>query len=268
MEIKVLGLLEAVHNGVSITPSARKPRQILSLLALRAGQLVTVRALVDELWEANPPRSAIAVVQTYIMKLRRCIDGTMTPDEIGGAKQTLVTLASGYMLNIAPVDVDANRFLDLASAGERAIDRGDDQAASRLLTEALAIWRGPALSDVSVGALLGIDVARLEQSRLSALTSRIDVELRLGRHQHVLTELAELNARYPLHEKLCAQYMTALQVSGCTWRALEVFRAFRRRLVDELGIEPSARLQYLQNTILNAGTDPDQLALREALASR
>jgi DNA-binding SARP family transcriptional activator len=121
--------------------------------------------------------------------------------------------------------------------------------------------------DVRVGALLRVEVARLEQSRLGVLESRIEADLRLGRHHQLLGELAELTARYPMHETLCAQYMTVLSASGCKWRALEIFRTLRQKLVEELGVEPSAQVQNLQRAILNSDVAPWEPGLRTPAAA-
>lgn len=256
MEIKVLGALEALHNGVSIVPTAGKPRQVLALLAINAGQMVPARALIDELWGSeNAPRSAIQLVQTYILRLRQGIDHAGSTDA-GAAKQILMTRPGGYTLDVAEEDVDTHLFDKLARGGEQALESGDHRSASRMLSMALDVWRGPALVDVRVGAQLGIEVERLSQSRLTVLESRIDADLGLGRHHQLLGELAELTARYPLHETLCEQYMTALNRCGCKWRALEIFHRLRQRLVDELGIEPSIRVRRVQHAILSSDTTP------------
>jgi SARP family transcriptional regulator, regulator of embCAB operon len=260
MEVKVLGPLEARENGRSILLTASKPRQILALLAMSAGELVTVSELVEELWGLNAPRSAIQSVQTYILRLRQGIEAALPTGGVAVAKDVLVTRPCGYALDIAPQAVDVHGYQELAAAGERAMEANDYQAASRLFGSALSRWRGPALVDVRVGPRLGIEVARLEQSRLGVLESRIDADLGLGRHRQLLSELAELTTRYPMHEKLCAQYMTALYVSGCKWRALEVFRTLRQNLVEELGVEPSVHVQRLQRAILNCDEELDRPA--------
>jgi DNA-binding SARP family transcriptional activator len=261
MEIRILGPLEAKRNGTSIAPTARKPRQVFSLLAVCAGQLVTVPALVEELWGMDPPRSAIQLVQTYILRLRQLIEETLPSGSAGAAKDILITRPGGYTLDISPEAVDVYEYQELSAAGDRAVEAGDYRSASGLLGKALTVWRGPALVDVRVGPRLGVEVARLEQSRLGVLESRIEADLHLGRHHQLLGELAELTARYPMHEKLCAQYMTALYVSGCKWRALEIFRTLRQKLVDELGVEPSVQVQHLQRAILNSDVEQKEPAL-------
>ena len=263
MEIKVLGPLEAHENGRSVVPTAAKPRQILALLALEAGQVVPVPTLIEELWRLEPPRSALTTLQTYILHLRRQIDAALGP--AGGAKDLLATRHNGYQLNVEG-GVDVHKYERLTAAGTRAAERGDHEAASRLLRSALEVWRGPALVDVQAGLRLGIEVIRLEESKLSVLELCIDADLRLGRHYPLLSELAKLNASYPMHENLCAQFMIALYRSGRQWRALDVFRNLRDTLVDELGVEPSARLQLLQRAILRS--DPSLMTGSPTAASR
>ncbi|HET9142301.1 AfsR/SARP family transcriptional regulator [Actinophytocola sp.] len=260
MKVKVLGPLEAWHNGVPVVPTARKPRQVLAMLAICARQLIPVSTLIEELWGiTEAPRSATQLVQTYILRLRQHIDDAMLA---GAGKQILITRPGGYTLDIAPEDVDVHRFAQLSTSGERAMEAGDYAAASKLLGSALETWRGPTLVDVRVGFRLGVEVERLEQSRLGVLESRIEADLRIGRHHQLLGELAELTALYPLHEKLCEQYMTALYACGCKWKALEIYRRLRKRLVDELGVEPSVQVQQLQHAILNSDVDLDAVAIR------
>lgn len=254
MEVKVLGPLDAQVNGSSIVPTAAKPRQILALLALEAGQVVTVPALIEELWGMQPPRSALTTLQTYILHLRRLIDAALADRGAGAAKDLLVTRCGGYLLNIDDGSVDVQAYERLAAAGVRAIEVADDESASRLLRAALDVWRGQVLVDVQAGLRLAIEVIRLEESKLGVLELCIDTELRLGRHYTLLSELAVLNASHPMNENLCAQFMVALYRSGRQWRALDVYKRLRDTLVGELGVEPSARLQNLQRAIL--GSDP------------
>jgi DNA-binding SARP family transcriptional activator len=252
MEVNILGTLEASVNGTSIVPTAGKPRQVLSLLAINAGQLVTVPTLVEELWGLKTPRSAVQTVQTYILGLRKRITQTMPAGRRSEARNILATRPCGYTLNIPLDDVDMNRYQDLAGSGQRALTSGDYESASKLLGAGLDIWRGPALVDVQTGPRLDIEITRLEQTRLTMLEFRIEADLKLGRHHQLLPELASLTAQYPLHEKMCAHYMAALHVCGMKWRALEVFWNLRATLVRELGVEPSIQVQRLQRAILSS----------------
>ncbi|GLZ36161.1 hypothetical protein Lesp02_83480 [Lentzea sp. NBRC 105346] len=248
MDIKVLGPLEAHDNGVSITPTASKPRQVLALLGLHAGHVVTVPALIEELWGMAPPRSALTTLQTYVLQVRRRIEAAGAD----AAKDVLVTRYGGYLLEIGTGRVDVVEYERLAAQGQRALEAGELERASRLLRSALQVWRGPVLADVRIGLRLGMEVTRLEESRLGVLEAQMDADLRLGRHQKLLGELALLTAQHPLHENFCAQHMLALYRSGRQSRALEAYRTLHDRIVEELGLAPSERLRRLHQAILTA----------------
>ncbi|WP_030720963.1 AfsR/SARP family transcriptional regulator [Streptomyces sp. NRRL F-2580] len=255
MKIKVLGPLSAEVNGGSIVPTARKPRQILTLLALYPGRMVPVPTLMEELWGTNLPQSALTTLQTYILQLRRQLGTAMGPGgggpgSAGGAKEVLVTRHGGYLLQIPPDAVDVHEYESLVTRGHSDFERGDDESAAAMLRAALTLWQGPALVDVRVGPILEIEVMRLEESRLVTVERRIDVDLRLGRHTELLAELTELIARHPQHEGLHSQAMVALYRSGRQATALDVYRRLRGRLIEDLGVEPSPQLQRLHQAML------------------
>lgn len=264
VEIRVLGTLDVRVGGVSVVPSAPKPRQVLGLLALRADQVVPTEVLADELWSGRPPRSARTTVQTYVLQLRELIDRALAAagaaKEASCAKDVLVTSPGGYLLDSGGGPTDLREFERLAGAGYRAMDGEDHPAAARLLGEALALWRGPAFADVPVGGQLTVEARRLEETRLCALDQRIEADLRLGRHRVLLAELTVLVDRYRTHESLHGQYMVALHRSGRRGEALEAYQRLRNTLVQELGMEPSAGLRRLQRSILLAG--PEHVAER------
>ncbi|MFD9336905.1 BTAD domain-containing putative transcriptional regulator [Streptomyces sp. NPDC060028] len=270
MDITVLGALAVRVNGVSITPTAPKPRQVLALLALHADQVVPVSALTEELWAGKPPRSARTTLQTYVLQLRAMIStalGQGEGAEVAGdsgsedgtpvrtAKDVLVTLPGGYLLDSGGAASDIREFDRLAGMGYRAMDAGDFPGAARLLREALALWQGPAFADVQGGAQLEMETRRLEESRLCALDQRIDADIRLGRHRELLAELTVLASRYRTHENLHGQFMLALHRSGRRGEALDVYQRLRATLVREQGLEPSTALRALQRSILMAGPE-------------
>lgn len=250
MEIAVLGPLTARLGQTSVVPSAAKPRQVLALLALNSGREVGIRALADELWGDRPPRSADATLQTYVKQLRRLIAAALGPDPGRGPRDVLIRRHNGYVLDAPPDSTDAARFEQLARRGRSALETGDPGAASEQLAQALLLWRGPALADVTPGRMLGAEVLRLEELRLTALEDRIAADLRLGRHDMLLGELTGLTARFPLHERLHGQLMVALCRSGRTWQALEVYGRLRAAFVEDLGLEPSPQLKRLHQAVL------------------
>jgi DNA-binding SARP family transcriptional activator len=274
VDIDVLGTLAVRLNGVSITPTAPKPRQVLALLALRAGQVVPVGDLAEELWGSRPPRSARATLQTYILQLRELIGAALengTGDGTGQrrpAKDVLLTVPGGYLLKGGDGTRDVREFERLAGTGYRAMDAEDYPQAARLLRQALDLWTGHALADVHAGPQLETEVKRLEESRLCALDQRVEADLRLGRHRELLAELTVLVSRYPTHETLCGQYMLALYRSGRRGEALDAYQRLRATLVRTMGLEPSLALAKLQRSILMSGPDtaPARTATRASAA--
>nr|WP_203644600.1 AfsR/SARP family transcriptional regulator [Streptomyces sp. SID14478] len=267
-----MGTLAVRENGVSVTPRAPKPRQVLALLALHADQVVPVASLIEELWGDCPPRSARTTLQTYVLQLREMIATALEKDPEGAAPRTpkdvLATAPGGYVLHTSGGSSDVREFDRLAGLGYRAMDGGDFPRAARELGDALALWTGSALADVQAGPQLEMQTRRLDETRLCALDQRIEADLRLGRHRELLGELTVLVSRYRTHENLHAQFMLALHRSGRRSEALDVYQRLRATLVRELGLEPSSGLRRLQRSILMAnpehttetlGTDRERL---------
>ncbi|WP_406004792.1 AfsR/SARP family transcriptional regulator [Streptomyces sp. NBC_00637] len=260
MNIRLMGTFEITLNGAAVMPTAPKPRQLLALLALHAGRVVSVASLTEELWGDRPPRTARTILQTYVLQLRELITAALGRGQEGDAagrtaKDVLVTAPGGYLLDNAGATLDVQELERLTGVGYRAMHDGDFQGAARHLGEALALWTGPAFADVQAGPQLEMEARRLEEMRLCALDQRIEAELRLGRHRDLLVELTVLVNRYPTHENLHGQYMLALHRSGRRGEALEAYRRIRATLVRELGLEPSAGLRRVQQMILMAGPE-------------
>lgn len=249
-EINVLGALEVSFNGVSVVPTARKPHHLMAMLAMNVGKLVTSSTLKEELWANNAPRSANSTLQTYVLHLRNIIRTALPADQEDQVREILVTRHAGYMLQVDPESVDANRYDRLAGAGRAAGAGGDQAKAERLLSAALALWRGPVLADVATGPQLEIEAMRLSERRLTDITLRIDAELYLGRHHQVLGDLTALCARHPYMENFQAQFMLALYRSGRQGQALEVYHDMLTTIRDHLGVDPSHRLRELHRAIL------------------
>ncbi|MEW1552154.1 AfsR/SARP family transcriptional regulator [Streptomyces tsukubensis] len=260
MKIQVLGPLSAEVDGGSIVPTAAKPRQILSLMALHPGRVMPIPLLMEEIWGTAPPQSAQTTLQTYILQLRRRLALAMrasTPDSV---KEVLATRHGGYLLQVPERSVDVHEYERLAQEGQAAFTAGNSELAARRLRAALDLWSGPALVDVRVGPILEIEVSRLEESRLATVERRIDADLRLGRHRELLAELIDLTARNPQHEGLHAQVMVALYRSGRQAGALDAYRRLRTRLIGELGVEPSPQLQRLHQAMLTVDPQLDVIA--------
>jgi SARP family transcriptional regulator, regulator of embCAB operon len=264
MTIQVLGPLTVRLNQVPIMPCAAKPRQVLALLALNAGRLVTVSTLLEELWGDHPPVSALTTLQTYVLASRRRMAAAMGPGR--DPKGVLHTRHDGYQLDTQASQIDVKRFGQLAQSGRAAAEKGDHPTAAELLERALELWRGPALVDIRKGRVLELEAMALEEARISVLSRRIEADLALGRHADILGELTTLTATHPLNENFAAQLITALYRTGHVARSLQEYHRLRIALVDELGIEPSPRLQQLQQAVLSG--DPSLAAAEPAFRQR
>lgn len=250
--IHVLGPL-AVHLGTRlVTPSAAKQRQVLALLALNAGRLVTVTTLMEELWGDYPPRSSATTLQTYIFQLRRKLADHVPRERV--ATELLRTSHSGYLLECR---TDVDDFHRLSRAGSRAAEAGDQQVVSEILGKALALWRGAAFTDVRQGPVLETERESLEETRLGVIQRRLEADLALNRHADILGELTRLVAMHPMNENFWGFLMMAHYRSGRVARALDTFQRLRAILGRELGVDPCPRLQQLHQAILSGDPDLD-----------
>lgn len=256
-EINVLGALEVTVDGKSVVPSASKPRQLLAMLAINVGRVVTSTTLMEELWGTGSPRSAPGTLQTYVLQVRKLIREALPAGQQNLAREIVATRHTGYVLQIDSDCVDLIRYTRLATAGRVAGAAGNYEEAERLLSEALGLWRGPVLVDVPAGPQLEIEVMRLAESRLTDLTLRVDIDLYLRRHHQLLGDLAALCARHPYMENFMAQYMIALYRSGRMGQALQVYRDMSANIRDHLGVDPSHRLQQLHRAILTGDSIVD-----------
>jgi DNA-binding SARP family transcriptional activator/CheY-like chemotaxis protein len=252
IEFRLLGQVEAWRDGRRVELGGRKQRAVLAALLVRAGRVVSLDQLIDDLWPDDPPARAAATVQVFVSNLRRALE----PDRPrGAAASLLVTTAPGYVLRAEPGAIDAHEFVRLAGEGRVALDDDDGERASRLLTGAASLWRGTALADVAEAPFAQAEASRLEELRRSCAEDRIDAELSLGRHTAVVAELEQQVSEHPLRERPRAQLMLALYRSGRQADALAVYRDGLRILRDELGLEPGGSLKAMHQAVL--AQDPD-----------
>ena len=199
--------------------------------------------MIEEVWSGNPPETAANTLQVYVSKLRKALHAENGTD-------VLKTRRPGYLLEVEPEQVDSVRFERLVEQGRSELAGGDPETAAETLREALALWRGPALSDLASERFAETVAASLEELRLVALEDRVTADLALGRHAEVVPELEGLVREHPLRERPRAQLMVALYRSGRQADALRAYQEGRARLVEELGLDPSPALQQLEKAIL------------------
>jgi DNA-binding SARP family transcriptional activator len=235
MQVRVLGDLEVLRDGVSVPLGGRKPRTLLGLLVAAGGATVGTERLVDQLWGDDPPPKVLTALQVYVAKLRRSLEPARG---LRGRPEVLVTRPSGYALVLPDDAVDVRRFEELAGQG------GEER-----LLRALELWRGTPYAGLDAPALAA-EARRLSELRLRVLETLWTGRLAAGRHAEAVGPLSALAAEHPARERLWAMLVLALYRSGRQAEALEAVRRIRAHLADELGIDPGAELRDLETAVL------------------
>lgn len=239
LEFAVLGPLAVHHGGHLVALAGAKERGVLAFLLLRSNEVVPADRLIDALWPNDPPATARNSLQVRISHLRKVL-GT----------DRIETVRNGYRLTVSADQLDLLRFRTLVVGARAARDVGDHRAATEMLSDSLGLWRGEALPEFSGNPLFRIELAPLEEERLAAFEAWAEAELELGRADELVPELQAAVADNPLRERLMGQLMLALYRAGRQAEALEAYGETRRRLVDELGLDPGPLLTDLQQRIL------------------
>lgn len=250
MRFNLLGPFEILKDdGGSCTPQTPKVCQVLALALTSPNKIVSVESFIRELWGDSPPRSALTTLQTYIYHVRKLFLKENGSEE---KRPAIVTCPSGYLLEVDESALDVADFERLVQQGKRHLETEDPEVASRLLKEALEIWRGPALSNIPVGPLLEAHTSYFTEIRIRAAELRVEAEQRLGRHRELIPELRGLVREYPFNEWFYGQLISALSRSGRRAEALQVYQDLRQFLGSELGLDPSPEIQQIQQEVLGA----------------
>lgn len=225
-------------DGVEVSAGPPQQRMLLAVLALRRGVVASTDELIADVWGAASPGSAVAIVQSYVHGLRQLL-----------GKSAITSSRQGYAL--ASADLDVAAFEEFVVAAQQAMAEGNREAAAAGLRRALGLWRGPALPD-----LAGPGVKRhrtaLTRRRLAVQIQRIELDLLLGEHRAVASELQVLAAEHPFDEHVQELLITALYRCGRQADAIAAYHECRRLLADELGVDPGPALQDLYTRIVCA----------------
>ncbi|MFD7687878.1 BTAD domain-containing putative transcriptional regulator [Streptomyces sp. NPDC059781] len=240
----ILGTVEVWRDGVAVDVGHGMQRRVLGALLVDADRAVSADALVDRVWGDAEPAYGRRKLYGYISRLRHVLaaDGTALTRERGG----------GYRLVVEPSAVDAHRFRDLSGRARKA---GGDEQAEALWREALALWRGSAFAGVDT-PWFNARRHLLDSERLAARLELVDVRLRLAQHEGLVSELAARAEEYPLDERVIGQLVLALYRCGRQAEALGAYERARRRLADELGVDPGPALRRLYERILAGAVEP------------
>jgi predicted ATPase/DNA-binding SARP family transcriptional activator len=244
VRFRILGPLGVEGDGAPVAVGGPKPRALLAALLVHRRTVVSVDRLVDALWGDQPPPGAVSALRAYLSRLRAVL----------GAPSRLGYRPPGYLLDVADDELDAAQFERLVAQARTLAAAGDHQQALDLLEAGLGLWRGEALAEFADLDFARAEAARLAELRLAATEERIDALLHLGRHDEAAAEAQSLVGRFPTRERPVTQLMRALYGAGRQADALAAYHELRRRLDDELAVEPAEPAQAMYSRIL--GHDP------------
>ena len=243
MHFRLLGALEAGSGGTVVELGPPKQRALLAILLLHVGEIVPVDRLIDLLWGDDPPRTAAHSIQIYVSELRKALEPL-------AGRRLIHTRAPGYQLDASPEAVDVRQFEALVNEGTAQLNAGEREPAIGTLKAALALWRGPALSDFAYEEFAQPYVRRLHDLHLDAVEALAGAQLESGQTAQVLPLLEAAIREDPLRERSRELLMVALYRSGRHAEALRTYEKLRHLLDDELGLEPSPPLQQLRDRVL------------------
>jgi DNA-binding SARP family transcriptional activator len=241
LEVRLLGRLEVLTDGRRVSLAGARQREVLAVLVLHANEAVATERLVDAVWGDDAPLTAAKIVHNNVSHLRKLLEPD-TSRAGRSAYELLVSRRSGYELRLEPERLDACRFERLVQEGRQALKGGDPEAASVRLRQALALWRGRPLADLTDAPFVEPQRVRFDDLRLAAIEDRVEADLYGGHALELVAELQGLVAEHPLRERLRAQLMLVLYLSGRQADALSLYQSTR--------IRPSPALQRLQRAIL------------------
>ncbi|NRQ35168.1 AfsR/SARP family transcriptional regulator [Nonomuraea sp. NN258] len=248
MKYEILGEIRVTGAGGRCALRAKKVEDLLVILLAKAGQLLTTDQLVNAIWGDAPPKRANAALYVYISQLRKLLHDPASGDN------PIETRPRGYTLRVEPGELDAERFVSLFKHAQELHRTRSYGPAAAAMNSALKLWRGPAFGGVVDSPIVYSYATMLEESRLDCLELLMETELLFGRHREIIGRLSALTNEHALRETFYQYLMTALHRSDRRAEALEIYRLARRRLRDEIGIEPCRSLQELHQRILNDET--------------
>jgi DNA-binding SARP family transcriptional activator len=243
LNFAVLGPLRVTVEGHPVAAGPTKQRSLLTLMLLRANELVPLTVVTDELWDHAPPRSISANLRTYLAGIRGLLPG----DE----RDRVVVGPYGYQLQVGAGELDAARFMALARQGQAALAAGTYREAVDRLTAARELWRGEVAEDVPAGAVTAPRRTALAEQRLVVWEDLLEARLALGEDGGLRPQLRELVAVDPTRERGWVLLMTALYRAGDPAAALRAYAHARTAMIESLGIEPGPELRRLQRLILD-----------------
>ncbi|GAA4250208.1 BTAD domain-containing putative transcriptional regulator [Dactylosporangium darangshiense] len=254
MQVRLLGPVDVAIGGGAVEVSGLRRKAVLAALAVAHGEVVSTDRLIDVVWGADPPATALNTLQRHVSHLRQVL----------GDRDAIRARPPGYVLDLGGADpTDAAQAERLIAEAERA---ADPAGRAGLLRAALALWRGRSLDDLAGLAGLDAEAERLDNLWIGAQTALVDARLLLGEHAQVLPDLERLARDHRLDERVHGQLMLAQYRSGRPADALATYRRLRRALAADLGLDPGQALRDLEAAVLRQDPALDLAAPRPAAA--
>jgi SARP family transcriptional regulator, regulator of embCAB operon len=244
VEFGVLGPLQMSIAGALVPLGTPKQRAVLAVLVVNANRPVDIDTLIGAAWNQRPPPGARATLHAYISNLRRLMSSA------GIDRALLASAPPGYRLTLAPDQSDLGRFRTKKDAGVHAAAAAQFEQASRLMSDALAQWRGPFLEDLRDFQFVETLATAFDEEKVVAHTAHVEAQIACGRPDAVITELETLITDHAYREPLWAQLITAYYLAGRQSDALDAYLRLKTRLVEDLGIDPGPKLRELYEQVL------------------
>ncbi|WP_106190952.1 AfsR/SARP family transcriptional regulator [Umezawaea tangerina] len=252
LRLAVLGPLRAWLDGVEVELGPPQQRSVLALLLAHGGQPVSVASLVDALWGADHPGSAVNLLHRYVGALRRALEPELGHREAG---RWLIRGAGGYRFTTDAATLDLLRFRDLMTRARAERAAGSDRQAVHTFAEALALWDGPVAANTPAPVRAHAVFTALEREHVAAVNEATDLALRCDLPKPLLVPLQWVTSQHPFDEPSHSRLILALAAAGYRADALDVYAAIRTRLADELGIDPGAELRAAHESVLREGPE-------------
>jgi DNA-binding SARP family transcriptional activator len=240
VEFRILGPLEVWVDEKRVSVYGPRQQKVLAALLLNANRVAMVNHLIDVVWEEDPPDTAVKQVRNMVSNLRR---------QLAGTSAVIEPATNGYVISIAEMALDSHVFSSSTERARGHAVKGQTAEARNKYSAALATWRGSALAGLASPAL-DPEISRLNEQRLFTLEEANELELQCGRHHELVSNLAASVAEHPLRERLVSQLMLALYRSGRQAEALTYYDRTRRKLSEDLGIEPGPELKRIHHGIV------------------
>jgi SARP family transcriptional regulator, regulator of embCAB operon len=244
VEFGVLGPLQMTFGGALVPLGTPKQRAVLAVLVVNANRPVDIDTLIGAAWNQRPPPGARATLHAYISNLRRLMSSA------GADRALLASAPPGYRLAIGRDQYDLGRFRTKKDAGVHAAAAAQFEQASRLMSDALAQWRGPFLEDLRDFQFVETLATAFDEEKIVAHTAHVEAQIACGRPDAVIMELETLIAEHAYREPLWAQLMTAYYLAGRQTDALDAYLRVKTRLAEDLGIDPGPKLRELYEQVL------------------